>query len=105
VDDPAETSEAPRARVEQRPPVQLFVIITARRAESDSVVTVEMSSNEWFDLPPVRQALQDELKRRKLSRRSLSRLAHGKGCSLAITPSTGVPGGHVERSIDELVAA
>jgi hypothetical protein len=100
MNNPVEPKKIPHARLEQRS-IQSFLVITAHRVGGDGLATVEISVDDWFDLPPVRQALQDELKRRKMSRRSLNRLVHGKGCSIAIPASTGVPGGHTERRGEE----
>ena len=66
---------------------QNWVILTARRAGSEDLVTVEMTLDQWFDLPPVQYVVKTEL-----SRQQPRRPAATSTDPAAIFP---VPRGHI----------
>jgi hypothetical protein len=67
---------------------QSWVILTARRAGSEDSVTVEMTFDQWFDLPPVQYVVKTEL-----SRQQPRRPASTSTDTAAVLP---VPRGHIE---------
>ena len=64
------------------------VVLTAYRARSEEAVTVEMTLDQWFDLPPVQYVVKVEL-----SRQQPRRPAGITGDATAALP---VPRGHIE---------
>ena len=72
-----------------------WIVLTMRRAGSNDWVTLEMSTDQWYSLPPVRRVLEDELKRRGIRLRSRWSLMDD---SIA---SEGVPSGYIERRDQE----
>ena len=62
VRDPAVTLPVPRGHIESREG-QDWVIVTAYRAGSKEVVSVEMTLAQWFALKPIRYAVSSQMER------------------------------------------
>ena len=67
---------------------QNWVILTARRAGSEDLVTVEMTLDQWFDLPPVQYVVKTELSRQQPRRPAAT--------STDPAAILSVPRGHIE---------
>ena len=81
--------DIPHGRLEQRPHEKHnFVILTAFRAEGEDPITVEMTLDQWLDLPPVQYVVKTELSRQQPRRPT--------GVTDDPTTTHVVPRGHIE---------
>jgi hypothetical protein len=82
-------NDIPYGRLDQRPhQMHLNVILTAYRAGGEAPVTVEMTLDQWLDLPPVQYVIKTELSRQQPRRPA----------GIANDPARAhvVPRGHIE---------
>ncbi len=80
-------NDAPYGRLDWKEG-QNWVILTARQAGSEQLVTVEMTLEQWFDLPPVQYVVKMELSRQQPRRPS--------GITNEPAAALPVPRGHIE---------
>ncbi len=86
--------ELPSGRLDCRK-AEFWIVLTLRERESEEWVTLEMTIDDWFSLPPLRRVIEEELKRRGIPIRSRWSLM---GDTIACE---GVPSGTVERRGEE----
>jgi hypothetical protein len=62
--DAAESNDIPRGRWDFKE-AQHWIVVTARRADSDEPATVEMTLDQWHKLPPVQYVVRLQLSRQQ----------------------------------------
>jgi hypothetical protein len=82
-------NDVPHSRLDSRPHEKHWIVIlTAYRAGSEDPVTVEMTLDQWLDLPPVQYVVKTELSRQQPRRPT----------GITDDPATAhaIPRGHIE---------